>query len=412
MEALLSEDDDQILQRYNNSSISNTFSSTVSADQNKSIVSHQLNKDILQRLRDHLSSIHAAVPSSLSDIMSLKKDMVDGHQNPFIYHDLVQVGLVSEVFGQCGTGKTQMCLTVAAETVLKYSPHCAVYYIDTCNGFHINRFLEILQSIKTKNQSNHINQHGYNNNSSNSHQQQEEEYDDDQINLDLISNVHCLKAFDALELLEALEQLLESSIYQLEQKQQNPSYPSSSFSLLIIDSLASIMTPVLLPSKTGGNDNSAIGNFKAGRNILLSIGNMLNRLAGDARFAILVTNYSVNAHPKDLSGKGGLPMTHASSASSFLGSASNHIGIDSSLSNEKAGLGKIWRHYPSIQIHLSQSYIDGTRMMLVTKYPSLICQDSKRKGESSNSNINNKRVTNMNGHLPFMIDTHGLTIAI
>ena len=51
-------------------------------------------------------------------------------------------GLVTEVFGHPGTGKTQLCLTAAATSLLT-SPGL-VFYLDTKGDFSSERFLQIL----------------------------------------------------------------------------------------------------------------------------------------------------------------------------------------------------------------------------------------------------------------------------
>ena len=52
--------------------------------------------------------------------------------------------LVTEVFGHPGTGKTQLCLTAAATSLLT-SPGL-VFYIDTKGDFSVDRFIQILDS--------------------------------------------------------------------------------------------------------------------------------------------------------------------------------------------------------------------------------------------------------------------------
>jgi len=53
-------------------------------------------------------------------------------------------GLVTEAFGHPGTGKTQLCLTAAATSLLT-SPGL-VFYIDTKGDFSVDRFMQILES--------------------------------------------------------------------------------------------------------------------------------------------------------------------------------------------------------------------------------------------------------------------------
>ena len=53
-------------------------------------------------------------------------------------------GLVTELFGHPGTGKTQLCLTAAATSLLT-SPGL-VFYIDTKGDFSVERFIQILES--------------------------------------------------------------------------------------------------------------------------------------------------------------------------------------------------------------------------------------------------------------------------
>ena len=51
---------------------------------------------------------------------------------------------MTELFGHPGTGKTQLCLTAAATSLLT-SPGL-VFYIDTKGDFCVDRFIQILES--------------------------------------------------------------------------------------------------------------------------------------------------------------------------------------------------------------------------------------------------------------------------
>ena len=51
---------------------------------------------------------------------------------------------MTEVFGHPGTGKTQLCLTASATSLLT-SPGL-VFYIDTKGDFSVDRFIQILDS--------------------------------------------------------------------------------------------------------------------------------------------------------------------------------------------------------------------------------------------------------------------------
>ena len=51
---------------------------------------------------------------------------------------------MTELFGHPGTGKTQLCLTAAATSLLT-SPGL-VFYIDTKGDFSVERFIQILES--------------------------------------------------------------------------------------------------------------------------------------------------------------------------------------------------------------------------------------------------------------------------
>jgi len=55
-------------------------------------------------------------------------------------------GVVTEVFGHPGTGKTQLCLTVAVTSLLTSSSPGLVFYVDTKGDFSADRFLQILGS--------------------------------------------------------------------------------------------------------------------------------------------------------------------------------------------------------------------------------------------------------------------------
>ena len=58
----------------------------------------------------------------------------------------LRAGLVTEVFGHPGTGKTQLCLTAAVTSLLTSSSPGLVFYVDTKGDFSADRFLQILGS--------------------------------------------------------------------------------------------------------------------------------------------------------------------------------------------------------------------------------------------------------------------------
>jgi len=113
-----------------------------------------------------------------------------------------KTGRVYEIFGQAGSGKTQLCFSVAVEGLIKGMEVC---YVDTKNDLVPQRILQILQA-RTNNSS----------------------------SLDILNKINVSKCFNALNLLQTLRLISEKV------KSKN-----NQIKLVILDNLVSNLLPIL-----------------------------------------------------------------------------------------------------------------------------------------------------------------------
>lgn len=157
-------------------------------------------------------------------------------------------GHVMEVFGDAGTGKTQLCHTAAAVTASRGE---RVLYIDTGNSFRASRLVNIVGNV-----SNRVFGRA-----------------EDALACVTVVNVHRMD-----DLVRAIQRALEASI------------PS----MIIIDCFGSLAAPML-----GG-----VG-YDAGHDVLSHVAMHLKRIAAEHHVAVLVTNYTIG-------GEYGQPSAHQS----------------------------------------------------------------------------------------------------
>jgi len=139
-----------------------------------------------------------------------------------------------------------------------------------------------------------------------------------------MSNVRCFKAFDAFTLLAVLDNIgyhLEKQKEIQNNNDENGYY--SKLQLIIIDSMASVIGPIL-----GGGQT-------IGHAIMMNISRTLKNLALKHNIAFLLTNYAVIEERGD--------------------------------KKKKAGLGESWAYVPNTQLFFHNDVMNNTRHAVVTK---------------------------------------------
>ncbi|XP_034687451.1 DNA repair protein RAD51 homolog 4 isoform X2 [Vitis riparia] len=187
------------------------------------------------------------------------------------------VGHLTELVGPSSSGKTQICLKVASGVATRYMG--GVVFIDTGNSFSplriahfINQipdtiFKEVKQNILEK----------------------------------VMSQILCHSVFDIFAMLDVVHQLE----YSLRSQVQTG---ADQVRLLIVDSISSLITPIL-----GGSGSH-------GRALMISAGFLLKKLAHEHNLAVVVTNHMVG-------GEGGIL---------------------------KPALGESWKSIPHVRLLLSR----------------------------------------------------------
>jgi len=115
-----------------------------------------------------------------------------------------KTGNIYEVFGQAGTGKTQLCFSLAVEGIL-HDNGIEVGFIDTKNDLAPERILQILQARTS-----------------------------DKSNLNLLNRIKVYKCFNAVDLLDTLRLLTQKL-----KKKENQ------VRLILVDNLVSTILPLL-----------------------------------------------------------------------------------------------------------------------------------------------------------------------
>ena len=161
-------------------------------------------------------------------------------------------GEVTEVVGPSSSGKTQLCLLASTAAVASASLPLSVLYVDTSQSFSVERAAELHRSLALRTPEGSI--------------------------LPLLPSLERLRVerCHSLHSLLLLLDSLHSSLLSL-------SSPfSRSFRLLVVDSLASLIAPIL-----GGRHHR-------GHALLSHVHHCLHSLASTHSLAVLVTNHTVS----------------------------------------------------------------------------------------------------------------------
>lgn len=200
-------------------------------------------------------------------------------------------GQLAEIVGPSSSGKTQFCLYVASHVADKHLGD--VVFLDTCNSFSPRRIARIVNEL------------------SNTLVKEAEERRLKRI----MSRILCRSIFDIFELLDVLHQLEVTLKHQVKSG-------DAKVCLLIVDSISSLITPIL-----GGKGPQ-------GRMLMVSAGFVLKKLANEHNLSVLVTNHMVG-------GEGGVL---------------------------KPALGESWKSIPQIRLLLSRDQGSGICNISVLKH--------------------------------------------
>ncbi|KAL2651888.1 hypothetical protein R1flu_020016 [Riccia fluitans] len=169
----------------------------------------------------------------------------------------IQEGTLTELVGASSTGKTQICMQAAA--CAAYNHQCSVIFVDTCGAFSSQRVAHMLGGILG------------------SLLQVEDQRTELTSALKRIERIAVFDVFALLTFLQGIYDTLQAGA------------EKNRLRLLIIDSVSSVISPVL-----GGNHSQ-------GHALMISVGQILKKLAARQRLAILITNHTVagiGSHPR------------------------------------------------------------------------------------------------------------------
>ncbi|XP_062448703.1 DNA repair protein RAD51 homolog 4 isoform X7 [Rhea pennata] len=150
-------------------------------------------------------------------------------------------GEVTELMGAPGSGKTQVCLSVAASVSLGLKQH--VLFLDSTGGFTASRLYQMLQARA----------------------------EDEEEQLEALQRVQVARAFDIYEMLGALQELRDS----LSQQVTSSTGP---LKVLLIDSVSAVIYPLL-----GGKQSEGLA-------LMMQLARELKMLAREFSLAVVVTN--------------------------------------------------------------------------------------------------------------------------
>uniref|UniRef100_A0A8B9GGC8 DNA repair protein RAD51 homolog 4 n=1 Tax=Amazona collaria TaxID=241587 RepID=A0A8B9GGC8_9PSIT len=153
-------------------------------------------------------------------------------------------GEVTELMGAPGSGKTQVCLRIAASVSLGLKQH--VLFLDSTGGFTASRLYQMLQA----------------------HAEEEEEQASSP---GALQRIQVVRVFDIYEMLSALQELREH----LSQQVVSSMGP---LKIVVIDSVSAVIYPLL-----GGKQSEGLA-------IMMQLARELKTLAREFSLAVVVTN--------------------------------------------------------------------------------------------------------------------------
>ncbi|XP_078444994.1 DNA repair RAD51-like protein [Wolffia australiana] len=227
----------------------------------------------------------------LEDAQTRKRFLPTGCQRvDLLLQGGLRAGQLVELVGPSSSGKTQLCLQATAHTA--HSDMGSVLFLDTGNAFSAERISFFLNHLIEE--GNSIRFHG------------------------AMNRIICRPVFDLYELWQTLIWLNAKLEHQVKNE-------ATQIRLLVIDSISSLVTPIL-----GGKDLH-------GHSMMVSIGYALKRLADEYNLCVLVTNHMVN-------GEGGVA---------------------------KPALGESWKIIPHVRLLLSRDNGSRSSSLSILKHTSM-----------------------------------------
>lgn len=151
-------------------------------------------------------------------------------------------GEVTEIVGAPGSGKTQVCLCVAAHVAHGLQQN--VLYIDSNGGLTASRILQLLQARTP----------------------------DEEEQAGALQRIQVVRAFDIFQMLDVLQDLRGAVSQQV-------SSSSGTLKVVVVDSVAAVVAPLL-----GGQQREGLA-------LMMQLARELKTLARDLSVAVLVTNH-------------------------------------------------------------------------------------------------------------------------
>nr|XP_033778491.1 DNA repair protein RAD51 homolog 4 [Geotrypetes seraphini]XP_033778492.1 DNA repair protein RAD51 homolog 4 [Geotrypetes seraphini] len=209
----------------------------------KSFVSYKM----LVAVRRILLAEYSAFPSNGANLYEELKSstaiLSTGNRNLDTLLDSgLYTGEVTEFAGAAGSGKTQVCLSIAVNVSHSLKQH--VLYIDSTGGLMASRLFQLVQ-VKT---------------------QEEEEQ------VEVMQRIEVVQAFDIYKMLDALQDLRCSVSQQVVS-------PASAVRVLIVDSVCAVIYPLL-----GGK-------HMEGMSLMMQLGRELKIMARELNLAVVLTNH-------------------------------------------------------------------------------------------------------------------------
>ncbi|KGN47440.2 DNA repair protein RAD51 homolog 4 isoform X3 [Cucumis sativus] len=220
-------------------------------------------------------------------------------------------GQLTEIVGPSSSGKTQVCLRAASNVAKNYKAE--VFYMDTGNSFspqRISGFVNWKPGTAL-------------------------DWSEQSMLQRVMTSISCHSVFNIFALFDVLHQLefnLRSQTCKGDRRVQ----------LLIIDSISSLITPIL-----GGSSSQ-------GHALMISAGTLLKKIAHEHNIAVLVISYLKI-----------LQLQHG-----FLSTVTNHtVGGDRGTS--KPALGESWKSVPHVRLQLSRDAGSNVCQASILKHSSM-----------------------------------------
>ncbi|KAE9593237.1 putative ATP diphosphatase [Lupinus albus] len=260
---------------------------------------HTCSHTLKQGIDQLLSIIDSQQPPLLNGLQLLEDAKQNKHVLPTGFEGTdallgggLSEGQLTELVGPSSSGKTQACL-LSASTVAKHKN--SVIYLDTSNSFSPQRIAHLVGQTS-----------GYVFKADRRYLQE------------VLDRIICYPVFDLYQMFDVLHQLKMKLKCQIGKSDCH-------VRLLIVDSISSLITPIL-----GGSGPQ-------GHAMMISAGILLKKLAYEHNIAVLVTNHMVG-------GEGG---------------------------TSKPALGESWKSVPHVRLLLSRDYGSNIANISILKHPSM-----------------------------------------